>query len=241
MDMKMNQKFFAVLTAAMLGSAGAAHAISLQSLIANNGTVTLGDKTWSNFGFTATGLNAGVIADLTAAANGLDVVATVSGGVYYLCWNGAIGIANTGTGNLWGDLLLNYTVTASAGHIDSIDQSYTPNATPAQGTISIGETVQNNSNVTVANSRLDITDLSDPLPEIGDDLIVNPSETVLHVTKDIFFFAIAPVAPETVNFVGLSQVKQSFHQVTVPDGGTTVMMLGAALSGLVLLRRKLVA
>ena len=159
-----------------------------------------------------------------------------------------VGIANTGTGNLWGDLLLQYTVTASAGRIDSIGQAYTPDGTPAQGTISIGETVRNNANVTTAVSRLDITDLSDPLPEFGDDLIVNPSEIVLHVTKDIFFFAVAPVAPETANFVGLSQVKQSFHQTTVPnggttvpDGGTTVMMLGAALSGLVLLRRKLVA
>ena len=93
----------------------------------------------------------------------------------------------------------------------------------------------------MANSHLDLTDLSDPLPEIGDDLIINPSATVLHVTKDIFFLALAPVRPNVVNFVGLSQVKQSFHQTTVPDGGTTVMMLGAALSGLVLLRRKLVA
>ena len=241
MDMKMNQKFFAVLTAAMLGSAGVAQAVSLQSLIANNGTVTLGDKTWSNFGFFASGLNAGIVTDLTAAANGLDVVATVSGGVYYLCWNGAVGIFNQGQAPVWGDLLLTYTVTASAGRIDSIDQSYTPNATPAQGVISIGETVQNNANITVANSSLTITDLSDPLPEIGDDLIINPSETVLHVTKDIFFLALGPVSPNLVNFVGLSQVKQSFHQTSVPDGGTTVMMLGAALSGLVLLRRKLVA
>ena len=102
-----------------------------------------------------------------------------------------------------------------------IDQSYTPNALPGGGQIIIGETVNNGQNITVANSTLTLnpTDLSDPDPEAGDNLFVNPSEHQLFVTKNILIAAFAG------NLVGLSDIKQSFHQV-VPEPSSFGLLSG---------------
>ncbi|HZL12529.1 MAG TPA: hypothetical protein VFC85_00160, partial [Verrucomicrobiae bacterium] len=125
---------------------------------------------------------------------------------------------------LLGDLQLTYTVTANSGLISMIDQSYTPNALPATGQIIIGETVQVPGGAIVANSTLTLspTDLSDPAPEAGDNLFVNPNQPVLNVTKDILIDA------DAGQLVGLSDVEQSFHQVAVPEPMTvTILGLGA--------------
>ena len=105
-----------------------------------------------------------------------------------------------------------------------IDQNYTPNALPATGQIIIGETVQMPGGAIVANSTLTLTptDLSDPAPEAGDNLFVNPNQPVLNVTKDILIDA------DAGQLVGLSDVEQSFHQVAVPEPMTvTILGLGA--------------
>jgi hypothetical protein len=83
-----------------------------------------------------------------------------------------------------------------------------------------------------AFSHLQVGDLSDPYAEAGDDLLVQPGKAKLHVTKDIGLTVV------NGGFVSISSVSQSFHQ-RVPDGGMTVAMLGLALAGLGIARRRL--
>jgi len=190
--------------------------------LANGGTLTIGDKTFSNFSWqNSDGL-------LNSQAANLIVTASIgSDGVYYLDFGGGLIVNNLqGTSDLVGDLKLNYTITANPGLINMIDQQYTPapNATPASGQIIIGETVKNNLGIIVANSTLTLSpsDLIDPQPEAGDNLNINPGANRLSVVKDILIDAYAG------NSVGLNDVQQSFHQV--PEPGT--MLLGGLGGGL---------
>jgi hypothetical protein len=203
--------------------------IYLGSLVSNKGTITIGDKTFSNFGYVASLADA---SELNADAAGLSVSAFIgSDGVYYLDFSGGLTVNNlNGSINLLGDLKLTYTVTANPGSIVMIDQQYTPvaSATPASGQIIIGETVKNNALVIVGNSTLTLNppDLSDPPAEAGDNLNFGP-EHVLYVTKDIV------IASYPGNSVGLIDVRQSFHQV--PEPGT--ILLGSLGGGLLLFLR----
>lgn len=200
---------------------------TLGDLVNGGGTITIGDKTFSGFSWqTSDGT-------LSSEAANLSVSAFIgSDGVYYLDFAGGITENNTlGTANLIGDLLLKYTVTANPGSIVMIDQQYTPapNATPASGQIIIGETVKNNLGIIVANSTLTLnpTDLSDPQPEAGDNLNIDPGANQLAVVKDITIVAFAG------NSVGLTDVRQSFHQV--PEPGT--LLLGSLGGSLLLFLR----
>ena len=198
---------------------------TLAGLVANNGTLTIGDKTFSNFGWVA---SLGDAIELNAQAAGLTVSAFIGlDGVYYLDFAGGLVVNNLGgNSSLLGDLKLTYTVTANPGSINMIDQLYTPNATPASGQIIIGETVKNNQGIIVGNSTLTLnpTDLSDPQPEGGDNLNFT-GEPQLFVVKDIL------IAANAGNAVGLSDVRQSFHQVPEPSA----MLLGSLGGGLLLL------
>jgi hypothetical protein len=198
---------------------------TLANLVGTGGTLTIDDKTFSNFGYSSTA----DASELDAEAVNLIVSAYSSGGVDYLDWSGLILVNNShGSSDLLGDLKLTYTVTANPGSINLIDQQYTPNAIPAFGQIIIGETVYNGTAI-VGNSTLTLnpTDLSDPAPEPGDNLTINPSENQLSVVKDITIDAFAG------DLVGLSDVEQSFHQTTtpVPEPASA----GLFLSGLVAL------
>jgi len=198
---------------------------TLGDLVSSGGTLTIDDKTFSNFAWQTAD------AGLNSQAANLIVTTSSSGGVDYLDFSGAISVDNiSGNGTLMGDLILSYTVTANPGAINMIDQQYTPLAgtTTNSGQIVIGETVAYNG-VTVANSTLSLNppDLSDPQPEPGDNLNINPAENQLAVTKDILIAAYAG------NMVGLTNVEQSFHQV--PEPGT--MLLGSLGGGLLLFLR----
>ena len=212
------------LTSALGGASLYAQTIyTLGGLVNTGGSITIDDKTFSNFGWRSAN------ATLSADAAALVVTASSSGGVDYLNWSGVIAVDNTaGTGSSLGDLTLTYTVTANPGLINMIDQAYTPlQATvPASGQIIIGETVANNG-IIVANSTLTLNppDLSDPPAEPGDNLNINPSVNQLAVIKDITILANAG------NVVGLNNVEQSFHQVPEPS----TMLLGSLGGGLLLL------
>jgi len=240
--MRTKQKLLALLTVGVLGISGTANALTTATLAfldsTPGSTLSIGDKTFSNFDYQAVNLSG-------FDANNIQVTASVdASGVYYLTWGGTIstgGAVGPG-GSIISDLKLNYTVTASAGTIFMIDQSYTGSAQEAGGATSflaVDESVYNGV-VIVANSHLDRVDLSDPFAEIGDNLMINPALVTVNVTKDIAF-GIFGGATAGTGFVTISEVKQSFHQVSVPDGGMTVVLLGAALSGLALIRRKTVA
>ena len=229
---------YAVALGVMATSASAT-TYNLGALIASGDSITIGDKVFDDFGFASAQFN---------AANATVTPSIDANGVYYLTFQGPWVVSR---GNV-ADINLNYTVATTSGQplIDMIDQSYVLSVGGAGGFILIGETVRTGgfSGPVTAQSSLSFipgvngggptADLEDPAPEpiTGDDLIVAPPQAKLWVTKDIFFGA------EARGIIGPTTIRQSFHQGTlVPDGGVTVMMLGVALSGIGLLRRRSVA
>jgi hypothetical protein len=189
--------------------------------LANGGTLSIDDKTFSGFGFTPSGLT-------SFDPNQIIVTASENGGIDYLTWSGNISLVSGG-GIGTADLLLNYIVTSTGGAINMIDQAYTGSA--INGLLSVDETAAIGAfgGPVAGYSHLQIGDFSDPPPETNDVLNIIPPETTLYVTKDIGF----GVTSEGGGFVTISQVTQSFHQVPEPS----VMLLGSLGGGLLLFLR----
>jgi hypothetical protein len=205
--------------------AQAATTDTLQDLVDTGGSLSIGDKVFSDFDYFASGLT-------SFDASQIRVTASFSNGIYYLTWAGNMSLVSSG-GPASADLLLNYTVTATSGLISMIDQSYTGSAQPSGGTfLSIDETARDSHGVVVANSHLQADDLSDPFAETGDNLNINPPQQTLSVTKDIGFAVV------NGGFVTVSQVSQSFHQVVPEPGTMTMLITGTALLGWVSLYRR---
>jgi hypothetical protein len=208
-----------VAASAMVATIQTAQA-SISGQLLNGGSITIDDKTFSNIGYVATGADE---SELAADAADLAVTAYILDGIYYLDFKGLIAVNNTGNSDLVGDLALSYTVTVNdpSRPISMIDQQYTPNALPATGQIIIAETALNPATGVGGNSTLTLnpTDLSDPLPEVGDNLYIGPPQLQLQVIKDI------AISAKAGQLVGLSDVKQSFHEVPEP----TTMIAGALL------------
>jgi hypothetical protein len=195
----------------MIQTAQAAFTDTLGNLVSSGGSLTIGDKTFSGFSYLAT--------DLTGfnAAN-IQVTASIgSDGVYFLTWGGNISIVSVGPAT--GDLLLGYTVTANPGTIYMIDQKYTGSAQPAGAAFIAVDENAYVGGVSVGYSHLQVGDLSDPFAEAGDNLIINPTQSTLTITKDIAFGLL------NGGFVTISEVSQSFHQVPEP----TTVIAGALL------------
>src|ERR1017187_5018830 len=190
--------------------------------LANGGTLSIDDKTFSGFSYIPSGLT-------SFDPNQIIVTATESGGVDYLTWSGNISFVSGGFA--FADLLLNYIVTANPGAISMIDQSYTGSA--INGLLAVDETAATGAfgGTVVGYSHLDAGDFSDPPaePVQGDNLIINPSQSVLYVTKGLNFAVNSPNG----GFVQIGQVEQSFHQVPEPSA----MLLGSLGGGLLLFLR----
>jgi hypothetical protein len=208
---------------------------NLGALISSGDSFTIGDKVFDDFGFASAAFN----------SNDATVTPSIDGnGVYHLTFQGPWVAA----GGQNADIALSYTVATTSGQplIEAIGQSYVLSAAGQGGFILIGETVRTGgfAGPTTAQSSLSfvtgdpgLTDLEDPVAEplTGDDLLVNPTEAKLWVTKDIFFGA------NRGGLIGPTTIRQSFHQISMPEGGTTVAALGFALAGIGLVRRKLTA
>ena len=142
-------KTLGLLTAIVLSSAGLANANplttdTLADLVSSDGSLSIGDKTFSGFTYAESGLTS------FNAAN-IQVTASIVGGIYYLTWGGNISLADY-TGTSTADLLLNYVVTASGGLINEIDQNYTGSIASGAGSIGIAETVTAPSGPTILGS-----------------------------------------------------------------------------------------
>jgi hypothetical protein len=173
--------------------------------LTNGGTLTIGDKTFTGFSYLASDLTS---FDSTA----ITVTASESGGVDYLTWTGNISLASSS--NTTANLLLNYIVTANPGAINMIDQSYTGSAT--NGLLAVDETAATGDfgGTVVGYSHLEVGDFSDPPaePVQGDNLIINPAQSVLYVAKAISLAVIS----SSGGSITITQVEQSFHQVPPP-------------------------
>jgi hypothetical protein len=204
--------FVATTMAAMIQTAQASMTLAQ---LAAGGTISVGDKTFSGFSYQDTGLT-------SFNPNQIIVTATESGGIDYLTWSGNMSYLSGGAGSA--DLMLNYIVTANAGKIDMIDQSYTGSA--QHGFLAVDETaaIGNFGGTMAGFSHLQVGDLSDPPAEVvqGDNLNIIPSQSVLYVTKDI---GLAVVSPNG-GYITISRVSQSFHQA-VPE--PTTIIAGALL------------
>ena len=199
--------------------------------LAAGGSIGIGDKVFTGFSYNASttvvnsGFNAGNI--IVTASIGTD-------GVYYLTWGGGMSLSSVA--GLNGDLLLNYVVTANAGMINMIDQSYA--GTTQNGSVGITETVATGAfgGPILATSQLTTTLNSQT---VGPNLNVNPAQSTLYVTKDIAFVLYGQ------GFDNVSQVSQSFHQTAVPEPSTVVagalLLLPFGVSTLRILRKSKVS
>jgi hypothetical protein len=200
--------------------AQAIHTGTLANL-ANGGTLTIDDKIFSGFSYQGSGLTS---FDPTA----ITVTASKSDGIEYLTWSGNISLVSGSIATA--DLLLNYIVTSTGQPIDMIDQYYTGIAT--NGLLAVDETAAIGAfgGTVVGYSHLEVGDMSDPPGETvqGDNLIINPSQSVLYVTKDINLAVIPPTGGS--GSIVIDQVEQSFHQVPEPTtAGCFLLGLGALI------------
>jgi hypothetical protein len=222
-DMRTSKLRWALVAAVALGLAsqtGAATTDNLEHLTITGGSLTIGDKTFSNFNFLPSlGLT-------SFDPSQIRVTASLAGGTYFLTWAGNISLVSGGPATA--DLMLNYRVTAATGMIDMIDQEFTGSVQPTGGGafLAIDETVRDINGKRVANSHLDANDMSDTPAEAGDNLNLNPAQQIIDVTKDIAFGIV------NGGFVSVSEIRQSFHQV--PEAGTTPMLVvGLGILGFV--------
>jgi len=221
---------FRILTAAValnaLSVASYAVPTSYTSLL-RGGEIRIGDKIFGDFRMQSAAV------DVRSAT----IEATIGpSGIYYLTFRGPF--VSSGVPS---DVSIFYSVRTASGQplITAIDQAFNYTSSGAGGFILIGETVRKESftGPAVAQSSLAyvtgfLDDLADPSPEpvTGDQLFVNPPQAKLYVTKDVYFAAM----PGGV--IGPTEVIQSFHQISLPDGGLTVGLMGIGIAGLGMLR-----
>lgn len=227
--MKMMKQGVAALVGCLIVTVNAHAAMyTLSDLIDGNDIVTVGDKTFTDWGFAADGR-------LSASGVGVDI--THDGSDYYVQFSGLF-TARLGNSYNYG---LTYSVATVSGQplIVSIDQKYNLTAGGTGGSILIAESVFNaplNSQYgqMVAQSSVGfsagVSDSSDPAAEDGDRLDINPALSKVWVNTAI------GLQSNAGGSVGATIFVQSFHQA-VPDGGATVALLGFAMGGVALLRR----
>jgi hypothetical protein len=213
--------------------AQAASTDNLADLVSSGGTLTIADKTFSGFSFLDTGLSGFDASSILVTAS----VDPSDSSVDFLTFTGNMQLA--GTSFATADLLLGYTVTASAGSISMIDQRYTGGV--VNGGLLINETATS-AGAPTAHSQLSIGDVSDPNTypsgpfDTGEQdlLFVNPPQTTLNVTKDLAFVILA-ADPGNIDIASVSLVQQSFHQVVPEPASAGCFLLG--LGVLVFTRR----
>jgi hypothetical protein len=222
LTMKTIKKIFGVVACVGILAASATSVFgqssdTLANLAGTPGAIlTIGDKTFSDFSYTESGLTG---FDPTA----FSVVATEDGGGYYLTWSGNVVLFSESLATA--NLSLEYIVTASAGTINSIDLSYTGDALGG-GSFTVDETADTGSFDGTGGTLVGSINLGD-IVDTG-NFPIRPSQSVLYVTKDFSLSTSSDGGYDTI-----SQFGQSFQQV--PEPGT--MLLGSLGGGLLLFLR----
>jgi hypothetical protein len=217
--------------------------------LAAGGTLAIGDKTFSGFSYSESGL-------ISFDASEITVTATAAGNADYLTWTGNISLASIGAldATATGDLLVNYVVTATGGNaINEVGQNYTGTVASGSATIGIAETVTapNAGGATLGSTYLNDTYTyepnfsSVPLSLNSSQPFINPPQSILDVMNSISLGTVntqsVPGFPGYyVASVGMSQVQQSFEQI--PEPATIALLLPPfGATALHVLRKKLKA
>jgi len=195
-----------------LGMADSAKAqvFKLSDLIANNGTITNGDKVFSNFAYLATG-------DMPLAAGVNVVPITVAGNLGIQFQGGFTDLSGGGSS----DALITYVVTVTDGihlisdaHIDG-----NPAVVGGTGALSITESFTPD-----APNTMSIFDIEPGATQVSDSTIFAVGHTSLHVQKDIL--GVAGTGLATLSFVN-----QTYSQTSVPEPGSMALLMGLGVTG----------
>jgi hypothetical protein len=222
-------KIMAGVAAMTLAAAVAdATSITVDQTVGSGGSLQIGDYVYGNF-YISSGTVSVAPANFVPAPELLGIAIT------------GLPLATSFT-----DYTFTYTVTVlnGAAPITDIGQ-FLVGTSLGGGTAAIGETVFGYVNgvfVDVARSTVTYpVDNIDPPAELdGSDQLSVPGLNWIFVSKDIALSPNVGTTDGVQNYMGATTIYQ-YISISVPDGGTTVMLLGAALSGIALLRRKLSA
>jgi len=184
---------------------------SLQDLITTGGSLTVGDKVFSQFGYTANGGDAPLASDITVGQippSGTDAFGNF--GIRF----GLGGFDSPGD-NIATDFLITYTVTAPSALLTDIhltsNLSFVEPHNPASNAFgNIVESINALGNPQIAQINNSLTGTSSSLSALA---TFNPAGpyTTLFVTKDVELFS-TPDAIVTVSFID-----QSFSQIPEPS------------------------
>jgi len=198
----------ATIGCALFAANGAsAQVFNLADLIANNGTITNGDKVFSNFAYLATG-------DMPLAAGVNVVPITVAGNLGIQFQGGFTDLPGGGSS----DALITYVVTSLQGatitdaHIDG-----NPDVVGGTGALSITESFTPD-----APNTMSIFDIEPGATQVSDSTIFATPHSSLHVQKDILGVAGDGIAT-------LSFVNQTYSQV--PEPGSMALLMGLGVTG----------
>jgi hypothetical protein len=192
-----------------LGTSVQALPVPLSSLIPG-GSLTCGDKVFTNFGYSATG-------DMPLAT-AVNVDCTLLSGNDGLLFQGAFTDSAT-PGN--SDALILYTVTSTGGLIIDAEMTGNPSVVNGDGSIIVTETFTPGSPPTL--NIFDIVAGGVHSTSTFDHLNFTPGFVTTNVTKDI-------LASNAGGTPTLSSIQQTYSQAPEPG---TLALLGAALVSLV--------
>lgn len=233
----------AVATGALVS--GQAQAISLADLISNNGTITVGDKLFSDFGYIATGFDnhatdpvsfwGGTPADYLAQAAFIEVVGETVAGNYGLKFIGDWHVHSGESASA--QFSYKVTVTDPAYYLSDFHMYGAPSVTGAASvkvTESLGGVPSHDPIPVVPPSLLTIYDGLDLGTQLSDVAYTAAGvyPTSAFIETDI---RLSAMVGGTAN---LGHVQQMFSQSPVPEPSTYAMALaGLAAMGLVVRRK----
>jgi hypothetical protein len=202
--------------------------VTLSSLLTPGGTITAGDKTFSNFTYNFTG-------NMPTPVNVNVIPITDNSGNFGVRFQGAFIDSTLSAGG--SDALITYDVTADAAHL--ISDAHIEGNTARMGA---------GGSISVTDTFLPLGGSGEFTMKIYDDQTINPPKLIdntvfttpmktLSVQKDILGLALTDPNAGNGTTVTLSFVDQTYSQITIPEPAATILLLGGVF-GFTAFRRR---